>query len=172
MFAISQFRTCHFQHPVRHATALLAGAYRRLAWHLREIEKPRWFSWRVLSFSRRVNAGCRQTQSEYSTRAPIARRNSTDAEPRLLPPSCLQGSSDIAIGAPGGTSARVNSRTKFSGPFSDERLLVRPTLPRPPCPSDPRWGAASHPVLQCACAPSSAERTRLVPVQCCGGVRP
>src|SRR5437868_288390 len=71
-------------------------------------------------------------------------------------PRACKGSSDTAIGAPGGTSARVNSRTKFSRPFSDERLLVRPTLPRPPCPSDPRWGAASHPVLQCACAPSSA----------------
>jgi hypothetical protein len=59
-------------------------------------------------------------------------------------PSCLQGGADIAIRAPGGTSARVNSRAKFSRPFSDERLLVRRALPRLPCAFGPRWGTALH----------------------------
>jgi hypothetical protein len=58
---------------------------------------------------------------------------------------------------------------RISPPFFDERLFVRPALPRLSCPE---WEAASRPVPQCACAPSSAERMRLFPVPCCGGARP
>src|SRR5580704_4687593 len=54
----------------------------------------------------------------------------------------------------------------------DERLLARLALLWLACPSYPQWEAASRPVPQSACAPSSAEWMRLFPPQCCGGASP
>src|SRR5580704_15042592 len=65
---------------------------------------------------------------------------------------------DVAAECPRGSSPRS----------PDERLLARPALLWLACPSYPQWKAAARPVPQSACAPSSAEWMRLVPLQCCG----
>jgi hypothetical protein len=82
------------------------------------------------------------------------------------------GRGDRAQKSAVGTMDKARPPTKISRPLSDERLLFRLALPRFPWPCGPRWAAASRPDPQCACGSSCAERTRLVPVRCCGGARP